>query len=141
MLPQDVVRTPWGTLASPCPVSVRSCTVVSLLETETPRDTTRLQGLLALEALLLGSGLDQRTVHGEVRIRQQAALPGLRQHLVEACVGFPLLEQALAILAERRGVPDGIIHISAYKPWKQPVIIELFPQQPLTAHGAEHLQQ
>jgi hypothetical protein len=85
-------------------------------------------------------GFNEGSIHGEVLIRQQVTLPSLGQYLVKEGMGDIPLQQALPVLANGRGVPDGIIHVHAHKPPKQQVIIELLSQQPRTANGVEHLE-
>jgi hypothetical protein len=51
------------------------------------------------------------------------------------------VEKAIAALRERRMVPYGIVDAEADEPTKQQVIVDLFHQLALRAHGVERLQQ
>ncbi len=95
--------------------------------------------VFALKTLLAGPGLDQRAIDGEVLVGHQAGGPF--DHAPEAAPGDLLIEQPVAILGERRRVPDPIVHRQADEPAKQQVVIELLHQQPLAADRVEDLQQ
>ena len=74
-------------------------------------------------------------------VGQQAALPRVRDHAIEERVRDVAGEQALAVLGEDGGIPDGIVHLEPDEPTEQQVIVELFHQQALAADRVQHLQQ
>jgi hypothetical protein len=95
----------------------------------------------ALETFETGPGLEQRAVHREVFVREQAGLSRLAAHGVKKRAGDIAGEQALAILAEGGVRPDRLIHTEADKPSIQHAVVDLFHQQPLAAHRVERLEQ
>jgi len=44
------------------------------------------------------------------------------------------------VLAENRGIPDGIVHVQPNNPAAQQMVVELLQQQALAANGVEHWQ-
>jgi hypothetical protein len=57
----------------------------------------------------------------------------LVDHGIEEGTGDVRLEQALAILAERRRRPDRLVETQPDEPPKQEAVVDLFNQQPLAA--------
>ena len=102
----------------------------------------RLRWLVfALKTLLSCPGFDQRSIHREVILRQQALCARLFQHRLEERLRDVAFQQPLAVLGKHRHVPDGVIHVEPHEPAVQHVVIQLFHQLPFTADGVEHLQQ
>ena len=67
--------------------------------------------------------------------------PGPAPDLIEEGVRHIPCKQALAVLAEGRGIPDRVSMFKPDEPAKQQVVVELLHQQPLAADRVEHLQQ
>src|SRR5271166_5104851 len=95
----------------------------------------------AAEALVSRPCLQQGSIYGEVLIRKQVTPTCLLEYSSEESVGNISCEEPLTVLREHRRIPNRIIHIQAYKPTKQQVVIQLFHQHALTAYGVKHLQQ
>jgi hypothetical protein len=73
--------------------------------------------------------------------RQQLRAAGAGQDLCEEGVGYLACEQALAVLGEDRGVPDGLVEREAHKPAQPQVVVPLLPQQARAAHRVEDVQE
>jgi len=76
-----------------------------------------------------------------VLIREQVPLAGLLEYGLEEGFGNVPIEQSLAVLGEHGHIPDGVIHVQAYEPAEQQVVVELFHQHPFAAHRVQRLQQ
>ena len=86
-------------------------------------------------------GLQQRAIHQEVLIAQLRLYLWRRHHLVEEAAHDLVIEEALAVFCEGRGVPDRIIRAHAHKPAEQQVVVQLLQQKPLRTNPVERLQQ
>jgi hypothetical protein len=73
-------------------------------------------GIFSPKTLHARPGFQQRSIHGEVLIRQQTPLPCLPGHSLEEGFANIPIEQALAVLGEHGHIPDRVIHIQAHKP-------------------------
>ena len=109
--------------------------VIRLVVTVAPRLIFRLETFQARPAF------DHRPVHCEMFVRQQLFAACQIQHRREELFGDFPSQQAVAVLAERGGVPDHIVHVQPDEPAKQHVVGQLFHQHPLAAHRVKHLQQ
>jgi hypothetical protein len=65
----------------------------------------------------------------------------LRQHRAQELGGDVALQQALAVLRERRVIPRGIVNADANEPTKQEVELQPLHQLPLRADRIERLQK
>ena len=72
--------------------------------------------ILGLDALLTRAGVEQRPIHREVFMRQESMRLCHPQDFLQERVGDVPFDQSVAILAERRRDPDGIIRIEADEP-------------------------
>lgn len=99
------------------------------------------RGVASLETFLTGPGFQQRPIDGEMFVRQQAGDAGLTADRIEERRGDVASQQALTVLAERGRRPDRIVHVQADEPAEEQVVLQFFHQQPLAAHGVQHLQQ
>ena len=86
-------------------------------------------------------GLQESAIHQEVLISEQRlGLWGTHQLLQEA-PHHMVIEEPLAVLGKRGGVPDRIVGAQPYKPAEQQVVVQLLQYQPLGANPVERLQQ
>jgi hypothetical protein len=85
--------------------------------------------------------LQQRAVDGEVLAREQPARVGQVHDAGEEVGGHPAVEQALAVLGERRGVPRLVVELQADEPAEEQVVLELLDELPLAADRVEELEQ
>ena len=122
--------------------------VRALLAMKVDRGIPRIVGwlvgdwlVLGPEALEAGRGFDQRPVHREVLIRQQAESAGRQHDLVKELLRHVMVEEPLTILAERARVEAGFDQIHPQKPAEQLVVLQLLAEGPLTAHGVQTDQQ
>ena len=99
------------------------------------------RAVLRPEALHRRPGLDQRAVDREMIRAEQPLHPRLRQHRAQELGGDVALQQPLAVLGERRVIPDRIVNAEADKPAKQQVELQPLHQLPLRADRIERLQQ
>ena len=97
--------------------------------------------VLRPKALLARPRLNQRAVDREVLLGQQPTAIGQAQHLGKEAFHHLMRQQPVAILRERRVVPDRIIERHADEPAEQQVVAQLLAQLPLAADRVEHLQQ
>ena len=72
-----------------------------------------------------GPGLQQGAIHGEVLIAEQRFHLRCRHQLLQKVAHHLLVEQPVAILGERGGVPDRIVRAQTHKPAEQQVVVEL----------------
>jgi hypothetical protein len=94
-----------------------------------------------LEALLSGPSFDQGPINREMLVRQQTLCAGMNQDSFKEGSGAIAFKQAVSILAENRGIPNGIIHTQSHKPAEQQVVIKLFDEEPFTTNGVPDLKQ
>lgn len=66
---------------------------------------------------------------------------GQVQHAVKEFPRHVGTQQAVAVDAEARAIPDRVVHGQSDKPAEQQVVVELFHQLPFAAHGEQDLQQ
>src|SRR6266508_3011952 len=97
--------------------------------------------ILRLEAFQTGRCFQQRAVNREVLITEQFMPARLVQHAREELLGDVPAQQPFPILREGGRIPDAVVHVQADEPAKEHIVIQLFHQQPLTAHPIEHMQQ
>jgi hypothetical protein len=93
------------------------------------------------EALLTGPRLEQRAVHGEVLVGEQALTVRMDQDGVEEGGRNIAVEQPIAVLGKRGGRPHGVVHAEPHEPAKQQVVVQLLPQLPLTPDRVQRLEQ
>ena len=97
--------------------------------------------VLGTKALLRGPGLDQRSIHRKVLVRQQwldlrmvqKRAHELRKHLAAL--------QPVAVLREHGRVPNRVVGRKPHEPAVQEIVIQLLHQLPLRTDAVEHLQQ
>src|SRR6266851_421337 len=97
--------------------------------------------VLGAETLEAGSGFDERAVHGELLIRQQPPAISSQHDLVEEPLSHFVLQQPLAVLAERARVEAGLDQIHPQEPAEQEVVIKLLAEGSLAAHRVQTDQQ
>lgn len=73
--------------------------------------------------------------------REPLVLVGNGQHFVEEFNDGVVCNQALAVLGEYGGHPDGVVHGQADEPAKQQVVLGLFHEHAFGADAVEDLQQ
>ena len=121
--------------------------VGSLLAMEIHTRVTRIIGrcgrllFLRLKALQARPSLHQRAIHRKVFVGNQTRFPRSLYHLRQELLGHRPLQQAVAVLGKRGGIPNNLIQVQAHKPAEQNAIVDLLHQQPLAPHRIEHLQQ
>jgi site-specific DNA recombinase len=118
------------------------------LTTEVDRRIARIVGrrtagwsVLGAEALEAGRGFDQRTVHSEMLVAQQAQPSSLAHHLIEEPLGDVVLEQPSTVLGEHGRIEAGLDQAHIQKPPKQQVVIQLLTESALAAHRIQADQQ
>ncbi len=94
-----------------------------------------------MKAARRGPGLDQRAVHREMLLTQQIVLTRLDQHRIQQPLADRAGNQPFAVLGEYRHVPDRVVHLKAYEPAKEQVVLQLLHQLPLAANRVQHHQQ
>ena len=99
------------------------------------------QFLLGPEALEGGGGLHQGAVQAEVLPGKELAGLGLLSDLQEEGLGHLALKEALPVLGEGGGVPDGFVQIEAHEPAKEQVVLQVFAELALRRDGVEHLDE
>jgi hypothetical protein len=72
---------------------------------------------------------------------EQTLHPRLRQHRAQELGGDVALQQAIAVLGERRVIPHRIVNAKADKPAEQEVELQPLHQLPLRADRIERLQK
>lgn len=88
-----------------------------------------------------GPGLQHGAIHPEVFIAEQRLDLGSPHQLLQESAHLRVVEESLAVLGERGGVPDRFVRAQDHKPNEQQVVVELLQQQPLRADPVERLQQ
>lgn len=83
------------------------------------------------EAELTAKGLQEGAIDGELLIADQRIHLRQRHQLLQELLDDLYVEQPLAVLIERGGMPDLIIRAQSHKPTEQQVVAELIQQQPL----------
>jgi hypothetical protein len=74
-------------------------------------------------------------------IGEQPVLLDRGQHFGKERVSDIALEQTVAVLRERRGIPHRIVHAEPHEPAVENAVVQLLYQQPLAANAVQHLQQ
>ena len=87
-----------------------------------------LGAVLGPERLHRGPSLDQGPVHRKVLSAQKPAHLGVSDHPGQELRRNLRLQQAVAVLAEHRRVPDRIIHAKPHEPAEQQVEVQLLHQ-------------
>ena len=105
------------------------------------RRSIRTAAVLAHETLVARPGFDHRAVDAEMLVRDEALPFGQLQHADEELSRHVGAQQPIAVDAEHRPVPHGVIHAQTDEPAEQQVVFELLHQEPLAAHREERLQQ
>ena len=98
-------------------------------------------GFLGSKTLLTRPGLEQRAIHGEVVIREQAGGPRSRPHFEEKRLRDVARQEPVSIFAKDGRHLDRVIYTQADEPPEQQVVLQLLHQQPFAAHGVQCLQQ
>jgi len=80
------------------------------------------------EALEAGRGFDQRAVHGEVFVAQQAQPVGLAHDLIKELAGDIMLEQPLTVLGKHRRIEARFHQRHIQKPTVEQMEIELLAE-------------
>jgi hypothetical protein len=93
------------------------------------------------KALHRRPGLDQRAVDREMIRAEQTLHPRLRQHRAQELGGDVALQQAIAVLGERRVIPHRIVNANADEPAEQEFELQPLHQLPLRSDRIERLQQ
>ena len=94
-----------------------------------------------LEALEARSRLDQRAVHGEVLVRQQASPVRRQDHLIGELLTHSVLQQPLPVLREHRGVEAALHQVHAQEPAEQQIVVQLLTEGAPAPHRVERNQQ
>jgi hypothetical protein len=76
-----------------------------------------------------------------VLAREQAVRLGLCADVLEEGLRDGVREQAVPVLGEGGGVPDGLIQGQAHEPAQQKVVTQLLAEAPLGGHGVEELHK
>lgn len=92
-------------------------------------------------ALVRGPRPQQRAVDTEMLVRHQLGPFGDRHHATEELAHHALLEEPLAIGAERRVIPDRLVQRHADEPPEHHVEIDMLDQRTLRANRKQTLQQ
>ena len=102
----------------------------------------RLIGAVARRHVLVrGPRAQQRAVHTEVFVRDQLGPLGDSQDTIEEAPHDALLEQAVAIGAERRVVPHRLVHAQPDEPAIHHIEVDVFDQSALRANRKQALQK
>jgi hypothetical protein len=101
----------------------------------------RARTVLRLEALRAGPGFDERAVHREVLARQQPLHPALRQHRRKELRRDIAIEQPVAVLGERRGIPNRLVDAQPDEPTEQKVVLDPLDQLTLRPDRVKRLKQ
>ena len=99
-----------------------------------------LRAFLGLEAFQAGPGVDQRAVHGEVRVADPAVFAGQLDDAGEEDLGRLVREEAVLVLAEGAVVPHGVEEVEVEEPAEQEIILLRLDQEGLAADGVKGLQ-
>ena len=78
-----------------------------------------VRSTLGAEALERGRGLDERAIHREVLIRQEALQLGVPQNRLQELRRDIGVQQPIAVFRERRVVPNRIVDAEPYEPAEQ----------------------
>jgi len=97
--------------------------------------------VLGLEALVAGPGLDERPVDGKMLGRQKRRDLRMREERRQKMLKHIAIEQAVAVLRKRRGVPDPVIWRQLHEPPEQEVVVHLLHQHALRTNAVKRLQQ
>ena len=97
--------------------------------------------VLGLEALVAGPGLDERPVDGKMLGRQKRRDLRMRQERRQKMLKHIAIQQAVAVLRKRRGVPDPIIGRKPHEPPEQEVVVHLLHQHALRTNAVKRLQK
>ena len=84
--------------------------------------------------------MNKRAVNTEVLAREIVFLTSDGEQLLKKFDDRLVLNQALTVLAEHRGHPEGILDGQSYEPATQQVVAGLLRQRALQAYAVEHLQ-
>jgi hypothetical protein len=108
-----------------------------------PRIVIRMAGTgsFSLETLLASPRFNQGAVHRQMLVGQKPLCPGMTENPFKKGPGNVSFKKPVSILAENGCVPNRIVHAQTDKPAKQQVVIKLFHEEPLAAHGVRHLRQ
>src|ERR1035437_1855355 len=137
------LRLPPSGLAVKAAVGIagtRMRVVLALLPMEV-RAIVVAAAVLGAITLLWSPGLDQRSVHRKMLVRQQrfylrmVQKPGheFRKHLA--------VLQSVSVLREGGRVPDRIVGRKPYEPAVQKIVVQLFHELSFRPNAVEHLQQ
>ena len=89
------------------------------------------------EALETGRRLDQRSVHGEVLVREQAVSVCCHNDFIEQCLTHMVLQKALTVLGEGGGIETGLDQVHVQEPAEEQMIVQFLTEGPLTADRVE----
>ena len=107
--------------------------------------TRRLIGVcrvgFGLERFVAGSVLDERAVYGKVVVRHQGFHPRLGDDRGQEAARHVAFQEAVALLAECRGVPARRVHRQPNEPAEQQVFVELLHQLTFGTDTEERLEQ
>src|SRR3990167_2367309 len=97
--------------------------------------------VLGPETLLGSPRLNQRAIHTEMFLADQLLLVGQANHLFKQLGNDVMLQQPVAILAERGVIPDLIVDTQTNEPAIEQVIVDMFNQLPFATNTEQHLEQ
>src|SRR5665213_927869 len=98
-------------------------------------------GVFGAKALVTRPCLDQRSVNGKVLVAKQIGASSTLHRRLEELPANLTFKKPLAVLTERRDVPNWIVHTQPDKPPKEQVIAELLEQHRLASDREKYLQQ
>ena len=110
-------------------ISIRE-TVKSILQflgVSTPSELN-LSGMKMPEALETGRRLDQRSVHGEVLVREQAVSVCCHNDFIEQCLTHMVLQKALTVLGEGGGIETGLDQVHVQEPAEEQMIVQFLTE-------------